>query len=373
MIRVSDDALLQWAKGWASAHWHLPAESFKIDPLTQGGSARRYFRVAHTSDPFRSLIASAYDPDERKENALFVSIARFLYDTVSLPVPQIYAYDEQRCSILIEDVGTEDLFSFRNEFSDFLSKIYAKTIRSLIPLYADGLAKAKATGLELMPGFDAALYAWEQNYFLTHAIKHFARIELSEFAFNAIDEDMQTITRRLLAMPQTLVHRDLQSQNILIRSENPIFIDFQGMRVGTYFYDLASLIYDPYALLNKTIRERLIQEAFEIMPDFLRTENLETFTLNLKTAAIERLMQALGAYGNLGLNLGKPHFLKHILPAASLLSEVLKELQLSLKLSAILIDLSQNLIRLGQAASCQAPTSCSDSTADPTPAPRLLP
>ena len=43
--------------------------------------------------------------------------------------------------------------------------------------------------------------------------------------------------------------------------------------------------------------------------------------------AAQRLMQALGAYGNLGLNRGHPHFLKYIPIALPLLREVLGELE----------------------------------------------
>jgi hypothetical protein len=37
-------------------------------------------------------------------------------------------------------------------------------------------------------------------------------------------------------------------------------------------------------------------------------------------------MQALGAYGNLSLNLGKPHFRSHVAPALSRLREALSNL-----------------------------------------------
>ncbi len=373
MMRFSDESLLEWAKTWISEHWECNPASCKIEPLTHGGSARRYFRITHAGDASLSLIASAYNPEERKENDLFVSIAHFLQKEIGLATPQIYAHDPTRCGILMEDAGSNDLFSLRTSPPEIISDAYLKTIRALVPLYAEGLKKAEASRLQLMPGFDLSVYTWEQNYFLDHAVKQFAQIPLSDSSLVAVAQEMKAIADCLLAAPRTLVHRDLQSQNVLIRHGQPIFIDFQGMRVGTYFYDLASLIYDPYMSFDKNFRESFIKLCYEqLIPTPLRASSIESFTLCLKTAAAQRLMQALGAYGNLGLNLGKPHFLKYISPASRLLGEALSEIRAALKIGVTLENLSLELLRSAQAASCQARISCSDSTVDPTRAPRWL-
>ena len=57
--------------------------------------------------------------------------------------------------------------------------------------------------------------------------------------------------------PRVLVHRDFQSQNIIIRNSYAYLIDFQGMRPGLAEYDLASLLYDPYVDLPEVERSEL--------------------------------------------------------------------------------------------------------------------
>ncbi len=91
-----------------------------------------------------------------------------------------------------------------------------------------------------------------------------------------------------------------------------MFIDFQGMRVGTGLYDVGSLLWDPYVRFSSGEREELA--------DFYRTlggweMTREEFFSALADAAAQRLMQALGAYGFLGLAKGKPAFLAHTRPA----------------------------------------------------------
>jgi aminoglycoside/choline kinase family phosphotransferase len=91
------------------------------------------------------------------------------------------------------------------------------------------------------------------------------------------------------------------------------------MRPGLAQYDLASLLYDPYVDLTCAERSELLQHYCSGTPtaDFLKT---------LRLCAMQRLMQALGAYGFLGLVKGHEQFLQHIPKAMSSLREVLGEI-----------------------------------------------
>jgi aminoglycoside/choline kinase family phosphotransferase len=94
----------------------------------------------------------------------------------------------------------------------------------------------------------------------------------------------------------------------MIRNDRPVLLDFQGMRKGNLFYDLASLICDPYVSFSPSERNELIAFYYRIMaPDY----SFEKFTDYFWEGAAQRLMQALGAYGFLGLKKNKPDFLQH--------------------------------------------------------------
>jgi aminoglycoside/choline kinase family phosphotransferase len=98
-------------------------------------------------------------------------------------------------------------------------------------------------------------------------------------------------------------------------------IDFQGMRYGLAQYDLASLLHDPYVALTSDERcellafykKRLEQNGTPVDSDFD-----EIF----RWCALQRLMQALGAYGFLGLKKNRPDFLAHTPVALRSLLEV---------------------------------------------------
>src|SRR5206468_7847668 len=108
---------------------------------------------------------------------------------------------------------------------------------------------------------------------------------------------------------------------VLIRNGQAYLIDFQGMRPGLPEYDLASLLYDPYVDLANTERTELIS--------YYRERQAETgvvgdgdFDEKLRFCAMQRLMQALGAYGFLGLVKGHDQFLDHIPAAMKSLREI---------------------------------------------------
>jgi hypothetical protein len=92
-------------------------------------------------------------------------------------------------------------------------------------------------------------------------------------------------------------------------------IDFQGLRRGRQEYDLASLIFDPYMDHSKDEREALLGLWEEVADE--RPEP----TLFHQVAA-QRLMQAMGAYGNILKNRGDEWYRPHIATAARLLGEV---------------------------------------------------
>jgi aminoglycoside/choline kinase family phosphotransferase len=159
--------------------------------------------------------------------------------------------------------------------------------------------------------FNAALYRWEQKYFFQNCLGRYFSVSESKRKELAALPSLREIAKRLASLPRVLVHRDFQSQNIIIQNGQANLIDFQGMRPGLAEYDLASLLCDPYVQLTEAERRELIA--------YYRGRLLENgvtidgdFDLKLRLCAMQRLMQALGAYGFLGLVKGHKHFLQYI-------------------------------------------------------------
>jgi aminoglycoside/choline kinase family phosphotransferase len=95
----------------------------------------------------------------------------------------------------------------------------------------------------------------------------------------------------------------------MIRDGEPFLIDFQGMRFGSPFYDLGSLFCDPYVNLSDSDRDELLSFYYGLSRWDL---DWDTFQKTFWEASAQRLMQALGAYGFLGLKKGLRVYLENI-------------------------------------------------------------
>jgi len=86
-------------------------DEIKITPIEKGGSDRKFYRVRCSSE--QTLILVKYNL-EREENRHYVEIAQFL-EAHGIRAPKIYFHDPEEGLIWLEDLGEEDLFSYRNE------------------------------------------------------------------------------------------------------------------------------------------------------------------------------------------------------------------------------------------------------------------
>lgn len=307
-------------------------DALAIEPVEKGGSDRNYYRLRQPDGG--SLIVVKYG-DSREENRHYCAIAAFLAG-LGIHVPEIFWHDETERLIWMQDLGEQDLWAFRDEPWPRRRALYALALDELAALHARAhAAAADCPEIVFQSGFDAELYRWEQSYFFEHCAGRFFGVAEPACDEEALDE----IALALAAKPPVLVHRDFQSQNILIHGGHAHLIDFQGLRRGLPGYDLASLIYDPYVTLTAGERAELVQlylekclgHGLEIPADFHATLDL---------CAMQRLMQALGAYGFLGLVKGRTHFLAHIPAALASLREVTVRIERLQALRRLLDELS---------------------------------
>jgi hypothetical protein len=286
-----------------------------LAPVGQGGSDRDYFRVTVPGrDPFILMRYGRL----REENNLYAAIAGFLRG-INVAVPEIFGHDPERGLLLMEDLGDEDLFALRNAHWDLRRRYYEKTLAMVSRLHAFPPGHFPAGDILLMPGFGPELYRWERDYFREHCVKKTCGIRLTGEEEEALEEELGTLARRLLETPPVLVHRDLQSQNVMIRKGEPVLIDFQGMRFGNLFYDLGSLLYDPYVEFQDRDRAALLRMYYDLSRPLRGWDEFESL---FRLASAQRLMQALGAYGFLGHEQGKSRFFVHIAPALDRLIDV---------------------------------------------------
>jgi N-acetylmuramate 1-kinase len=289
-------------------------------PIVKGGSDRSYYRVyiGH-----KTAVFVHYNP-ERQENNYYVPISQFL-EKIGIRVPGIVLHNPKSRFVVMEDLGNEDLWSYRHASWDIRRPFYYGTLEMVSRLHLYPPEEFIKQRVPVMDGFDLGLYRWEQDYFRDNCLVGLCRLELKGALAKELEEELEVLSKRLQRQGLQLIHRDLQSQNVMICKNEPVLIDFQGMRFGNRFYDLGSLLYDPYVELADEERLQLLSYYYRLSPQQLAWEQ---FKDSFYEASIQRLMQALGAYGFLGLKQGRTAFLEYVPSGLSHLLSVLNKINI---------------------------------------------
>lgn len=277
----------------------------ELFPIEGRGSDRIFFRLRWNRKD--SAILVHYDP-KRVENGYYADIAAFLRE-IDVPVPRLIRHDPTGCLIVMEDLGDTDLWSFRKTPWETRRGIYQKTLAITSRLHSFPKDVFPSDRVRLSEGFGPGLYRWERDYFRDFFVRDVCGIKPGPSFQKELEAELSALAERLGGAARCLVHRDLQSQNVMIRDGESFLIDFQGMRFGSPFYDLGSLLCDPYMDFSEGEQAELLSFYYGLEKWDL---DWEAFQNAFWQASVQRLMQALGAYGFLGLKKGLKAFLEYI-------------------------------------------------------------
>lgn len=294
----------------------------KIDEMPSSGGARRYFRL--TGEDGSTLIGVL--GTNIKENEAFLDFdAQFA--AKNLPVPRVVAVSDDGMIYLQTDLGDTLLFNaiekgrVTHVFSPDEKRLLIKTIRRLPDFQfavVDGFDFSKCFPAKM---FDRRSIMWDLNYF-----KYcFLKATGLEFDETLLEDDFTRLADTLLKCDSNaFMYRDFQSRNVMIKDDEPWFIDFQGGRRGPCYYDVASFLWQAKANFSPTLRHELIDEYIASAGRYHRIDK-NKFHRTLRHFVLFRTMQVLGAYGFRGYFEKKPHFMQSVPFAIANLRYLLKE------------------------------------------------
>ncbi len=292
----------------------------RISTLAEQGSARKFYRICRDGSSKVLMLSSRED----KDFARFSKIGGILQKH-ALSSPEIYAVDEEEYAILMEDLGDGVLHDLIKERSLQMEPAYRKILDWLFRFHLVCAGNQAEFNDAVKRHFDFSGIRWESEYFAENYLRDF--LSLPQRTIDRLNPAFDALAEAAMRQPQLLVHRDFQSQNIMIKNSEVRIIDFQGARLGPLCYDMMSLLWDPYVPIPKSCRISLMKYYFakfadDKLPPQLRID-ASTLMGYALVAGMQRIMQALGAYCFLSKKLGKKQFLKHIGPGAKRLSELL--------------------------------------------------
>ncbi|MGL1902979.1 MAG: phosphotransferase [Fibrobacterales bacterium] len=287
----------------------------------QAASSRLYYRIPSESMSYVLMQAPEVDSDFNR----FIEITHLLQKS-GVRVPELYVVNSDDAQILIEDLGTVTLWDNWQHLQDadqFKRAIDALILLQNTPITVDMISEPKV--------FDQEMLEWETGYFTENYLTVYECLSDSErrnHRCECID-----LARSVDAHKKVFMHRDFQSQNIMISENEVVLIDYQGARMGSYCYDLASLVWDPYCSHSIEMVDQLVRYYY-------KTAHIELsyahFYKEFIEASLQRVMQACGAYSFLSDTKGKVEYKKHLQPGLLVLKTILSQCESVPTLKSIL-------------------------------------
>ena len=328
------------------------ADAQSVVRLTAAGSNRVYYRLS-LSDGKTFVGVEGTNPDENK--AFFV-IGRHLREA-GLPVPEVLAVSDSGMSYLLQDLGDDSLFGLMENartggsYSPEQTALLEKVMRLLPDFQFKGGAGLDYSVCFPCESFDRRSIFWDLNYFKYSFLKATGL----EFHETRLEDDFEHLASVLLADApyDTFMYRDFQARNVMVKDDNPWFIDFQGGRRGPVEYDVASFLWQARAAYPASLREHLIDTYIGSLCRYRKVDG-GMFRKGLMHFVLFRTLQVLGAYGFRGYFERKQHFIESIPQAISNLKELL-DAGVGAKEYPYLLQVLSEMVRLPQFAPASAP------------------
>lgn len=280
------------------------------------------------------------------ENRAFTGFAQG-FRAAGLRVPEIYAIGDDHASYLEEDLGDLTLAGWQAALPEErripeMRAMYTDVLGQLLRFQIDAAEAIDYSLCYQYPEFSAEAMTFDIRYFRENFLERLVVRSWDQSAFTR--ETAALIELLLRTDRRSFLYRDFQSRNVMVRGDEPWFIDFQSGRRGALHYDVAALLYDSRGNLSESERMLLVSRYCDMLEE-RRPVQRDEFLYLFHGYAVLRLLQALGAFGNLGLNKGKPDFLTLIPSRLDALGDLLRaaEIMYALpELRALLLSIADD-------------------------------
>lgn len=277
----------------------LPDCDYKLTKLAGDASFRQYYRVQYQNNT-RILMDSSAD---QAAFATFTKITQKLANA-ELPVPQIFASEQNQAFALLEDFGDDLLLYTVNEQN--ADTLYKSALDLLLQIQKANLQTCD------IPKFDSSFMHVELQRFEEWFIQRHLKIELTNAECGVIKNTFAHLEEVLQTQPYAFSHMDYHSRNIICTDQKKLgIIDYQDAMYAPCTYDLVSLLKDCYIQwpLEK-VHEWLsyFYDNSELTANYSKPEFIKAFDL----CGLQRHLKVLGIFSRLYLRDNKASYLKSI-------------------------------------------------------------
>ncbi len=276
-----------------------------VEKLSGDGSARQYYRLINGEHSVIGTIGP-----EKKENEAFLYYNDYFLSK-HLPVPRVISVCESGEAYLQEDLGDISLYDIIKDNgtkAPVTVSLLENTMQVLARFHAAWKNDTDSGKSYPRDTMDRRAILWDLNYFKYCFVKP-AGIDFDE---DCLQDEFEAFADTVGEIgPKTLVLRDFQSRNVMIKNGMPYIIDYQGARIGPALYDVASFLWQARIGLTEEEIWRYA-EKYSTYASSLGIKIANNWKFDLSLMALFRMLQVLGAYGFRGLIEHKSRFVTPI-------------------------------------------------------------
>ena len=270
--------------------------------LPQSGSARMNF-IGETS---QEKYVITYN-ENLLENEAFFYFSE-VFENLKLNTPKIFKINEERNLYIQEFLGKEtlsEIIAKENE-SENVKYLVQQTLQKLFILQKETQNKIDYTKTFEYEKYDELPVIHDLYYFKNFVADvlelHYHKSSLLK-EFKKIAEKIENLE------PKSLMIRDFQARNILVKESQVFFIDYQAAMYGPAMYDMVSFLFQAKANFSEQFKNEMLEYYFSFYENEEEKNQLQE---SLKYCKLIRFLQVLGAYGFRGLIQRKAHFIASI-------------------------------------------------------------
>ncbi len=270
-------------------------------------------------------------PPEKEDCEPFIRVTKTLL-AAGVSAPEIIEQDLEQGFLLLTDLGDQPYLDHLNE--RHAETLYSDAVSSLIHMQ-----NIKPEAMSELPTYDDQRLRDEMALFEQWYLNRHLDVQLNEAQKEILANTFDLLIKSALEQPQTFVHRDYHSRNLMLMQKgNPGIIDYQDAVVGPCTYDLVSLFKDCYIEWPRAKIEQWLED-YLFKSGLIHEAHIETaqFIKWFDFMGVQRHLKVLGIFARLNYRDGKAQYLndlpltlKYVVDACNRYDE-LKPLQQLLK------------------------------------------
>ena len=285
---------------------------FNLDSLPGDASARQYHRLqlSAANDTKESRYIVMDSADEQDALRQFISVAKLMSPAIN--VPTLIAQDVAKGFLVLQDFGTVEFAHLLvNATPAQVNEHYQLAMQTLVALQTVPVETAKSQ--YQLPDYDTALLDREMDLFSDWFIPYVG-VALDKTLWNNLKV---ALIKEILLQPQVIVHRDYHSRNLMQdQADNARLgvIDFQDAVIGSYTYDLVSLVRDAYVEWPERQISEWINDFWQLQQQAALTtaDSVEQLENDVNVMGVQRHLKVLGIFIRLSERDGKDRYLADI-------------------------------------------------------------